>query len=47
MSRQHIATYRRKLAEQHRVTGSLNERVLSAAFADLLERTGRSHELVA
>lgn len=46
MSRAHIAAYRRKLAEQHRVTGSLNERVLSAAFADLLERVGRSHDLV-
>ena len=46
MSRQHINTYRRTLAEQHRVTGSLNERVLRKAFADLLERTGRSHDLV-
>lgn len=46
MSRQHIAAYRRKLAEQHRVTGNLNEGVLSAAFADLLERTGRPRELV-
>ena len=46
MSRQHINTYRRTLAEQHRVTGSLNERVLKKAFADLLERTGRSHDLV-
>lgn len=46
MSRQHINNYRRTLAEQHRVTGSLNERVLRKAFADLLERTGRSHDLV-
>ena len=46
MSRQHINTYRKTLAEQHRVTGSLNERVLRKAFADLLERTGRSHDLV-
>ncbi len=46
MSRQHINAYRRTLAEQHRVTGSLNERVLRKAFADLLERTGRSHDLV-
>ena len=46
MSRQHINTYRRTLAEQHRVTGSLNERVVRKAFAELLERTGRSHDLV-
>jgi len=46
MSRQHINTYRRTLAEQHRVTGSLNERVLRKAFAELLERTGRAHDLV-
>lgn len=46
MSRQHIGSYRKKLAEQHRVTGSLNERVLRAAFAELLEKTGRSHDLV-
>ena len=46
MSRQHINAYRRTLAEQHRITGSLNERVLRKAFADLLERTGRSHDLV-
>lgn len=46
MSRQHINTYRRTLAEQHRVTGSLNERVLRKAFAELLDRTGRAHDLV-
>jgi predicted helicase len=46
VSRQHINHYRRTLAEQHRVTGSLNERVLRKAFAELLERTGRSHDLV-
>jgi predicted helicase len=46
MSRQHIGSYRKSLAEQHRVTGSLNERVLRKAFADLLERMGRSHDLV-
>lgn len=46
MSRQHINYYRRTLAEQHRVTGSLNERVVRKAFADLLERTGRAHDLV-
>ena len=46
MSRQHINAYRRTLAEQHRVTGSLNEGVLRKAFADLLERTGRARELV-
>lgn len=46
MSRQHINHYRRTLAEQHRITGSLNERVLRKAFADLLERTGRAHDLV-
>lgn len=46
MSRQQIGAYRRTLAEQHRVTGSLNERVLRKAFADLLERVGRSHDLV-
>jgi len=42
LSRQHINAYRRTLAEQHRVTGSLNERVLRKAFAELLERTGRA-----
>lgn len=46
MSRQHINAYRRTLAEQHRVTGSLNERVLRKAFGDLLERTSRAHDLV-
>lgn len=46
MSRQHINAYRRTLAEQQRVTGSLNERVLRKAFAELLERTGRAHDLV-
>jgi predicted helicase len=46
LSRQHINAYRKTLAEQHRVTGSLNERVLRKAFADLLERMGRSHDLV-
>lgn len=46
MSRQNVNNYRRTLAEQHRVTGSLNERVVRKAFADLLERTGRSHDLV-
>ena len=46
MSRQHINHYRRTLAEQHRITGSLNESVLRKAFADLLERTGRAHDLV-
>ena len=46
MSRQHINHYRRTLAEQHRVTGSLNESVVRKAFADLLERTGRAHDLV-
>lgn len=46
MSRQNVNAYRRTLAEQHRVTGSLNERVLRKAFAELLERTGRSHDLV-
>jgi predicted helicase len=46
MSRAHINHYRRTLAEQHRVTGSLNERVLRKAFAELLERTGRAHDLV-
>jgi hypothetical protein len=46
VSRQHINAYRKTLAEQHRITGSLNERVLKKAFADLLERTGRAHELV-
>jgi predicted helicase len=46
VSRQHINAYRRTLAEQHRVTGSLNERVLRKAFAELLERTGRAHDLV-
>jgi predicted helicase len=46
MSRQHINAYRRTLVEQHRITGSLNERVVRKAFADLLERTGRSHDLV-
>ena len=46
MSRQHISSYRRTLAEQHRVTGSLNERVLRKAFAELLERMGRPHDLV-
>ena len=46
MSRQHINAYRRTLAEQHRVTGSLNERVIRKAFAELLESTGRSHDLV-
>lgn len=46
MSRRHINAYRKTLAEQHRITGSLNERVLRKAFADLLERTGRAHDLV-
>lgn len=46
MSRQHINHYRRTLAEQHRATGSLNERVLRKAFAELLERTGRAKELI-
>jgi len=46
VSRQHINAYRRTLAEQHRITGSLNERVLKKAFADLLERTGRAHDLI-
>ncbi len=46
MSRQHINQYRRTLAEQHRATGSLNERVLRKAFAELLERTGRAKELI-
>jgi len=46
MSRAHINNYRRTLAQQHRVTGSLNERVLRKAFAELLDRTGRAHDLV-
>ncbi len=46
MSRQHINHYRRTLAEQHRITGSLNESVVRKAFADLLDRTGRAHDLV-
>jgi predicted helicase len=46
VSRQQINAYRRTLAEQHRVTGSLNERVIRKAFAELLESTGRSHDLV-
>jgi hypothetical protein len=46
VSLQHINYYRRTLAEQHRVTGSLNESVVRKAFAELLERTGRSHDLV-
>jgi predicted helicase len=46
VSRQQINAYRRTLAEQHRITGSLNERVIRKAFAELLERTGRSHDLV-
>jgi hypothetical protein len=41
MSRARIDHYRRTLAEQHRVTGSLNERVPWNAFAELIERTGR------
>lgn len=46
ISRQHINAYRKTLAEQHRITGSLNERVLRKAFAELLERTGRAHDLI-
>ena len=46
MSRQHINAYRTSLAKLHAVTGSLNERVLSKAFGDLLERWGRSHDLM-
>ena len=46
ISRQHVNTYRRTLAEQHRVTGNLNEGVVSKAFADLLERTGKPHGLI-
>jgi hypothetical protein len=45
MSRQHVNAYRTKLAKLHAATGSLNERVLSKAFGDLLEAWGRSHDL--
>jgi predicted helicase len=46
VSRQQIGAYRRTLEEQVRVTGSLNEGVVSKAFAELLERTGRSRDLI-
>ncbi len=46
MSRQRVNAYRKKLAELHAVSGSLNEGALSAAFAGLLEAWGKSHDLV-
>ena len=45
MSRQHINAYRKELAKLQRVSGSLNEGVISGAFGRLLDRWGRSHDL--
>ena len=45
MSRQHINTYRTKLASIHAASGSLNEGPISQAFGGLLESWGRSHDL--
>ena len=45
MSKQHINTYRTKLAKLPAVSGSLNESLLRAAFGGLLESWGRSDDL--
>lgn len=42
MSGQHVNACCTKLAKLHVLTGSLNERLLSKAFDDLLEAWGRS-----
>lgn len=45
MSRQHIQAYRRRLDKLMAATSSRNEGLLSAAFADLLDRWGGSQDL--
>lgn len=46
MSRQHINHYRKHIAQLMASSGSKNEGVVSKAFGDLLERMGRSSDLV-
>ncbi len=46
MSKQHINSYRRHIAQLMAASGSKNEGVVSKAFGDLLERMGRSSDLV-
>jgi predicted helicase len=46
MSKQHINHYRKHIAQLMASSGSKNEGVVSKAFGDLLERMGRSSDLV-